>query len=134
MDVFCLEVTTVFLPINSVSVVIGNFETKTDYAPVEAFYKILSGSDSIVKLVMAYNRITEGRKIFSVENDMVIIKGNINHWIDLKEIGTLDENDVVSSSVDGGEEKLKELVDELNRHIVEYNEKLFDRAFAICKK
>ena len=114
------------------SSMIRDFETKTNYAPVEAYYKIISGSDSIAKLIMAYNRTTKSRKIFSLENDMLIIKGNINHWVDLKQVWSIKENDIVASSIDGGEEKLKETINDLNRYIADYNKQLFDKARLIC--
>lgn len=109
-----------------------DFKTKTHYAPIEVFYKISSGSSSIAKLIMAYNRISGSRHIFSIENDLLIIKGNINQWIDIEEIGKLEVNDVLDSSVNGGEDKLKELIVQLNRNIIEYNEALLKNAIMIC--
>ena len=111
---------------------IKDFETKAEYASLEVWYKIINGSDSIGKLIMTYNRITKKRNIFSLENNMLIIKGRINYLVNLKEIGTIDENDIVASSIDGGEARLKELVNELNKHIIKFNEKLLNRAYTIC--
>ena len=112
--------------------IIKNLETKTNYAPVEVYYKVVNGSHSIAKLILAYNRTINKRKIFSLENDMLIIKGNTNHWIDVQELTNLNENEIVASLLDGGEERLKELVEEINRRIIDYNKKLFDRTQIIC--
>ena len=114
------------------STMIRDFETRTNYAPIEVFYKIIGGTASITKLIMAYNIIATGRKVFSIENDILVIKGNINHWIDIKGIEKLEFNDVIASSIDGGEEKIKDLVNELNQRIAIYNKMLFSNSCIIC--
>ena len=109
-----------------------DFGTKVNCGPVEVFYKVISGLNSIISLIIAYNRINDGQSLFSVDKDMVIVKGNINHWFDFNSISNLQTNDIVSTSIDGGEEKLKEIVKELNKSIVDYNKKLLNHAHLIC--
>lgn len=116
------------------SAMIYDFDINKRIAPIDACYSIKNGESSICRLIMTFNRINVKKfKPFSVENKKLIIRGRFDVEVNLDEITKIGPNDVVESVLNGGEQKMKELLIIINKKIVEFNKRLFKSAQAICK-
>lgn len=115
------------------STMIYDFDIYKRIAPIDACYSIKNGESSICRLIMTFNRINIKKfKPFNVENKKLIVRGKFDVAVNLDEITKMEPNDVVKSVLDGGEEKMKELLIIINNKIVQFNKKLFKSAQLIC--
>ena len=116
------------------SAMIYDFDINKRIVPIDACYSIKNGESSICRLIMTFNRINAKQfKPFNVEHEKLIIRGKFDVAVNFDEVTKMEPNDVVKSVLDGGEEKMKELLIIINNEIVQFNKKLFKSAQLICE-
>lgn len=93
---------------------------------IKVFYKINSGAKTLYDFICTmYSLDKYSGPFFNIENDCLVIS-NSYVLFNSHNIEKLDPKEVVDKFIDGGEEKIKQIVEEINDSIDGMNKQLLD--------